>query len=107
MVTEPGDPDMKSVVLVTLVAGLLVATGHPVVSAQQSGGSKIQVFGGDDTLNQTDLFFWDDAAHASVGYVAVTYGAPTWKPQYDSMFETIKGTRVRLGKNAWTSLETT
>jgi hypothetical protein len=45
--------------------------------------------------------------NTSEGQLAVDYGQPEWKPEYDTEFdEMTRGKRWRLGANFWTTLDT-
>ena len=43
----------------------------------------------------------------SPGQVAIEYGMPVWKPEYEEQFDALtRGNRWRLGQNYWTNLDT-
>lgn len=90
-----------------LCAAALAAVAFlaPAVRAQ------IQVFGGaDNDRRGCSLFLADTSGgdFAVKGAVAINYSAPQWQAAYEEKIdsEEFKGTNQRLGKNWWTSLET-
>jgi hypothetical protein len=86
---------MKTIALSTLAAALLGASGI---------AQEIQAFPMNDERKLTGLFFWDGAG--SPGAFAIAYGQPEWKAEYDEMVASKKAGAVRLGKNYWTTLDT-
>jgi hypothetical protein len=66
--------------------------------------AQIQVFGGnqDQRANSMLVYFSDKPE----GGIAITYGQPEWKAEYDAMAEKAKGQRFRLGKNWWSTFDT-
>ena len=88
-------------VLVLLAAGSL--------RAQQS--AKIGVEGGDppDDRASARLLYWNSTAKAAAGQVAVNYGRPVWKKEYEDpgKFDAMtKGKVWRMGSNFWSNLYT-
>jgi hypothetical protein len=77
-------------------------------SQAQSGG--MQVFSDNTaTRGETRLLFWNNAANRSVGEVAILYGRPEWKADYDKpgALDTLTvGKFWRVGQNFWTLLDT-
>jgi hypothetical protein len=53
------------------------------------------------------LYFAATTPPSSPGQIAINYGQPKWKPEYEEKFDDLtKGKRWRFGNNAWTSLDT-
>lgn len=50
------------------------------------------------------IFYWDGPG--SAGQVAIDFGRPQWKPEYDAFLTKASGKRWRFGENAWTTLDT-
>jgi DUF2911 family protein len=78
------------------------------VAAQQKKG--VVVEGGDpDERASARLLYWNQQANASAGSVAIDYGRPEWKKQYEdpATFDKLtKGKVWRMGNNYWTALDT-
>ncbi|MBK8980121.1 MAG: hypothetical protein IPM29_29830 [Planctomycetes bacterium] len=49
------------------------------------------------------LLFWDDGQ--SPGSFVIQYGVPTWKAEYDALITSTEPSTLRLGRDAWTSLD--
>lgn len=65
-----------------------------------------QVFGGaDPDRRAATMVLFHEAEGAAAG-VSVSYSQPMWKDEYDQQFDQLKGKNLRLGKNWWTSLDT-
>jgi|SRR5687767_2110084 len=69
--------------------------------------AQVQAFGGSAPRMAATRVYFDPQAHAFKGMVCVQYGQPEWKADYDSQMEGLKGKSVRLGKDYWTTLNTT
>jgi hypothetical protein len=56
----------------------------------------------------TRIVYFDNAKKALIGEVAIHFGQPVWKKEYESpMFDTMtKGKVWRFGKDFWTTLDT-
>lgn len=66
---------------------------------------QVQAFGGDaPRMAATRMLF--DAQFNALGMACIQYGAPPWKAEYDSKLESLKGQSLRLGKDFWTTLNT-
>lgn len=65
--------------------------------------AQLQVFGGDGPRMASTKIFWHDGP---VGMICVQYGQPEWKPEYNAMIAEAKGKKARLGKDFWTTLNT-
>ena len=87
------------------VFALLVASS---LYAQQ--GQKISVEGGGpDDRASARLLYWNNQTNSAAGQIAINYGRPVWKPQYDdpAKFDAMtKGNVWRMGSNFWTNLYT-
>lgn len=87
----------KREVLLGIAAFAWVST---VVEAQE-----IQRFGGETPRMSTRIAFFGQ--NSSEGQVAIAYGQPEWKAEYQSQFDSLtKGKRWRFGNNFWTALDT-
>jgi hypothetical protein len=87
--------------LVLLVAGTL--------RAQQ--GAKFAAGGGDppDDRGSARLLYWNETADQAAGQIAVNYGRPVWRRDYEdpAKFDTMtKGKVWRMGSNFWSNLYT-
>ena len=88
-------------VLVLLAAGSLRAQQGPKIGAE----------GGDppDDRGSARLLFWNETAHKAAGQIAVNYGRPVWRKDYEdaSKFDGMtKGKVWRMGSNFWSNLYT-
>ncbi len=68
-----------------------------------SASAQVQAFGGSAPRMAATRIFFDKGP---VGMVCVQYGQGTWKPEYDGMLGTLKGKAARLGKDFWTTFNT-
>lgn len=87
--------NMNKILLGTLTVSLLVAgtTAQEMNAYPMSGERQV-----------TGLFFWD--GQSSPGNLAIAYGQPEWKAEYDELIEAGKPGAVRLGAGYWTTLDT-
>ena len=85
----------------SLGAALVVAASLvPTLRSQN-----VKVFGGPDPdRTAATLVMFGDNVMAGI---SISYSQPAWKDEYDSMMEELKGKSHRLGKNWWTSFDTT
>jgi len=82
-------------VAVVAVVALVPASAEP----QQQP----QVFGGNaPRMSATKILF----GNAGAAMICVQYGQPPWKAEYDTMLTTMKGKNIRLGKDFWTTMNT-
>jgi hypothetical protein len=66
--------------------------------------AQVQVFGGPDPDRKgSSVIMFSDTMMAGI---AISYSAPVWKEQYNQMLDSLKGKNLRLGKNWWTSFDT-
>jgi hypothetical protein len=65
--------------------------------------AQLQVFGGEAPRMAATRIFWDNGP---VGMVCIQYGQPEWKAEYDGMLGKLVGQSLRLGKDFWTTLNT-
>lgn len=95
---------MRQTVVLNAFA-LLVAS--PLL-AQQSKG--ISVEGGDpDDRASARLLYWDNGADAAAAQLAINYGRPAWRQEYEdpARFDAMtKGKVWRMGSNFWSNLYT-
>lgn len=53
------------------------------------------------------LYYAETTPPSSPGQIAINYGQPMWKPEYEEKFDAMtEGKRWRFGNNNWTSLDT-
>jgi hypothetical protein len=87
-------------VLAMLMAGSLRAQQNPKISVE--GGSP-------DDRASARLLYWNGPANTADGQLAINYGRPVWKKQYEdaATFDKMtKGKIWRMGSNFWTNLYT-
>ncbi|MEM7200839.1 MAG: hypothetical protein AAF628_11265 [Planctomycetota bacterium] len=87
----------------SLIAGALAS-----LTLAGSAAAQLQSFTGnvDRKLAQCFLYTQDGGFNVH-GLIAIHYGAPEWKGEYTGMVKEAKpGTRARLGKDFWTTLDT-
>jgi hypothetical protein len=81
-----------------------------VVSIAQQQAPKIEAFPSDSPeRGTTRVGYWDDVKNGGAGQVAIDYGRPLWRKDYEdpAKFDSITKGRVwRLGSNFWTVLDT-
>lgn len=64
---------------------------------------QVKVFGGNaPRMAATKILFGPSGA----GLICVQYGQPLWKAEFDTQLESMKGHNIRLGKDFWTTLNT-
>ena len=55
----------------------------------------------------TRVAYWDNEKDQAAGQVAIEFGRPAWKPEYDGQLDAMTSGKIwRLGENFWTSLDT-
>jgi hypothetical protein len=84
-----------------------------VVSAAsaQEKTPAVQAFSGDapDDRGSTRVLYWDSVKNVPLGQLAIDFGRPVWKKDYENQaaFDTFtKGKVWRFGNNFWTTLDT-
>lgn len=93
----------KNLVLCILLVFAVAAT------AQQQKKGIIPEGGGVDEAGSTRILYWDQDADTAAGQFFINYGRPVWKKDYEdpAKFDSLtKGKVWRLGRDAWTSLDT-
>jgi DUF2911 family protein len=88
---------------------LLIALAQ--VSLAQETKPAVQAFSSPDPDERasTRVLFWDTVKKGAAGEVAIDYGRPVWKKEYESamLFDPMtKGKVWRFGKDFWTTLDT-
>lgn len=69
--------------------------------------AQVKAFGGSaPRMAATRIFFGEDFSKGDLGMVCIQYGQPQWKAEYDGMLDSLKGKHLRLGKDYWTTLNT-
>jgi len=91
-----------------LVSALVLLVAGPP-RAQQ--GAKFAAGGGDppDDRGSARLLYWNETADEAAGQIAVNYGRPVWRKDYEdsSNFDAMtKGKVWRMGSNFWSNLYT-
>jgi Protein of unknown function (DUF2911) len=84
--------------LALLAAGSLRAQENPKISVEG---------GGPDDRASARLLYWNNEAHAAAGQLAINYGRPVWRKEYEDpvTFDKITRSRVwRMGSNFWSNL---
>jgi hypothetical protein len=95
------------IVLLTLACGT-----SPEDSGSEStttkGKSDVQAYGELNERQSTRiLYFVNSTPPESPGQIAIDYGQPQWKSEYEEKFDELTlGKRWRFGNNFWTSLDT-
>jgi len=87
-------------------AGILLAV---CAQAQQSGKGIIAEGGTTNDRASARVLYWNLKAKAAAGQIAINYGCPVWKKDYENpakFDEMTKGKVWRLGNNFWTTLVT-
>jgi hypothetical protein len=74
-------------------------------------GAKFAAGGGDppDDRGSARLLYWNETADQAAGQIAVNYGRPIWRKDYEdpAKFDTMtKGKIWRMGSNFWSNLYT-
>jgi hypothetical protein len=91
-----------------MLAGVLALLVAGSLRAQQN--AKISVEGGSpDDRASARLLYWNGTANAAAGQVAINYGRPVWKKEYEdpATFDKMtKGQIWRMGSNFWSNLYT-
>jgi len=91
------------------LVSLLVLLAAGSLRAQQ--GPKIVAEGGNppDDRASARLLYWNESANAAAGQIAVNYGRPAWRKDYEdpAKFDGMtKGKVWRMGSNFWSNLYT-
>lgn len=87
----------------------VVVLSFALVAAAQQKKGIIPEGGGVDETGSTRILYWDQDAEGSVGQLAIYYGRPLWKKDYEDSekFDALtKGKVWRLGRDAWTTFDT-
>ncbi|HSR52078.1 MAG TPA: DUF2911 domain-containing protein [Acidobacteriota bacterium] len=89
-------------------AAFLLAVSLAVPNQQEPS---IRAFGGSPDLDRasTRVVYFDSAQQRFLGEIAIAYGRPQWRQDYNDSerFDSVtRGQQIRLGKNFWTSLDT-
>lgn len=66
---------------------------------------EVQRFGGESVRVSTRIAYF--GKNSSAGQLAIEYGQPEWKDEYETQFDELtRGKRWRFGNNFWTTLDT-
>ncbi|MBM4015002.1 MAG: DUF2911 domain-containing protein [Planctomycetes bacterium] len=83
----------------------LVRTALVTAALAVPAFGQVQAFGGDaPRAAATRMLFGPN--FTPQGMLCIQYGAPGWKAEYDAQFDQIKGQNLRLGKDFWTTFNT-
>ena len=96
---------MKTRFLLTAVGILLAVSAH----AQQPRKNIVAEGGTTSDRASARVLYWNLKAKAAAGQVAINYGCPVWKKDYEDQAkfdDMTKGKVWRLGNNFWTTLVT-
>ncbi len=95
------------IVLLTLACGTSPEDSGSS-SATMEGKSGVQAYGElSERQNTRILYFINSEPPVSPGQIAIDYGQPLWKSEYEERFDELTlGKRWRFGNNFWSSLDT-
>ena len=82
---------------------ILSAAFAALCLALPATAQKVQVFGGNGQRAASTVVLFGDNLMAGM---SIAHGQPAWKAEYDSMIDTLKGKLNRLGKDWWTTFNT-
>ena len=68
--------------------------------------SQVQAFGGDAPRMAATRMLLASPNFAPVGLVCIQYGQPAWSAEHQAKLDAMKGENARLGKDYWTTLNT-
>src|ERR1044072_430779 len=80
-----------------------------VASLAQNSKPEVQAFGSPtpDERGNTRVLYWHTVKNVPLGQLAIDFGRPAWKKEYDAGLDLMtKGKTWRFGNNFWTSLDT-
>ncbi len=89
-----------------IAAGILLAV---CAQAQQPGKGIIAEGGTTNDRASARVLYWNQRSNAAAGQIAVNYGRPVWKKDYEdtAKFDAMTNGKIwRLGNNFWTTLVT-
>jgi uncharacterized protein (TIGR03067 family) len=84
--------------LILASAALAAVLAVPVCSQRVFAGT-------DPDRRAATVLVFDDSFNA-LAAASISYSQPQWRDEYDGKFDELKGNKLRLGKNWWTSLDT-
>jgi hypothetical protein len=85
-----------------------IATATLALSVLATAQAK--VYGPDEAqprMATTKLVLDESQGYKMLAAACIQYGSPEWKPEYDGMADKAKGKSLRLGKDFWTTMNTT
>jgi hypothetical protein len=103
---------MKHTTLIHIVMWCIACSPQspqPEVTGQEEQEERqMEAYGGESQRVSTRiLYFSETDPPSSPGAIAINYGQPQWKSEYEEKFDELtKGKRWRFGNNFWTSLDT-
>jgi len=96
---------MKTRSLLPAVIVMLAASA----AAQQPKSAIVAEGGTPDDRASARVLYWNEKTNSAAGEVAIDYGRPVWKKEYEdpAKFDAMtKGKVWRMGSNYWTGLDT-
>ena len=96
----------KQVKFLSFVFAVVFCAG---TACAQNSKPEVQAFGSDkpDERGNTRVLYWHSVKNVPMGQVAIDYGRPLWKKEYEAGLDMMtKGKIWRFGNNFWTSLDT-
>ncbi|HEY6328909.1 MAG TPA: DUF2911 domain-containing protein [Blastocatellia bacterium] len=89
---------------------LIVIFCCALATGAQQQAPKVEAFGSDSPeRGTTRVGYWDNVKKGGAGQLAIDYGKPVWRKEYEDTgkFDLMTRGRVwRLGSNFWTALDT-
>ncbi len=83
---------------------LRIAAAAAILSAL-SLPAQVQVFGGAGERAASTVIYYDQGTQSLSG-MSLQYGQPLWQDAYETQMDQMKGKRARLGKDWWTTFDT-
>lgn len=81
----------------------LTAVAAALCLALPATAQKVQVFGGNGERATSSQVLFGQGLMAGM---AITYGQPMWQDSHNAMMDSLKGKLLRLGKDWWTTFNT-
>lgn len=95
---------------IVLTSSLIMIFCCALATSAQQQSPKVEAFGSDSPeRGTTRVGYWDNVKNGGAGQLAIDYGKPVWRKEYEdtAKFDLMTRGRVwRLGSNFWTALDT-
>lgn len=94
---------------IRIALGALLLISFVSALAQQSKPAIVAEGGQPDERASARVLYWNEVKHGAAGQLAINYGRPVWKKDYEDAkkFDGMtKGKTWRMGSNFWTDLDT-